>query len=130
MNLKKIKQTVLERNLNLVMHAQALSRNVIVCCNLIDEAKKKGIIIDKEKLSKHLNAPIVFTSATNKQGLDELMEEIEKVASLPNLNSKTDNSSKLFNAEDNFKKAEYIVSKCVTFTKKNYLALESYLMKI
>ena len=103
------------------MHAQALSRNVIVCCNLIDEAKKKGIIIDKEKLSKHLNAPIVFTSATNKQGLDELMEEIEKVASLPNLNSKTDNSSKLFNAEDNFKKAEYIVSKCVTFTKKNYL---------
>ena len=40
----------LERNLNLVLQAMEITGNIIVCINLLDEAKKKGIEIDTEKL--------------------------------------------------------------------------------
>ena len=43
--------TLLERNLNLVFQIMNLTNNVIVCVNLLDEAKKKGISVDLNKLS-------------------------------------------------------------------------------
>ena len=42
--------TCLERNLNLVYQIMEITNNVIVCVNLLDEAKKKHINIDLEKL--------------------------------------------------------------------------------
>ena len=36
-----------------------LTSNVIVCVNLLDEAKKKGIIIDLDNLSFLLGVPVV-----------------------------------------------------------------------
>ena len=38
--------TCLERNLNLVFQIFEITKNVIVCVNLLDEAEKKGIYID------------------------------------------------------------------------------------
>ena len=38
--------TCLERNLILVLQILEITRNVIVCVNLMDEAKKKGIRVD------------------------------------------------------------------------------------
>lgn len=115
--------TVLERNLNLVMQAQEISDKVIVCCNLMDEAKKKGIIINQKKLSDLLNAPVVFTTATNKDGLEDFKLEIEKMSNKPSI--KNNNNNKNYfdttNVQDNFKKAEKIVKEAVTFTKPNYL---------
>ena len=69
--------TSLERNLNLVLQIMEMTCNVILCLNLMDEAKKKGITIDKDKLSKLLDIPVVETSATNNIGIDKLMEVIE-----------------------------------------------------
>lgn len=51
--------TCLERNLNLVYQTMALTPNVIVCVNLLDEAKAKGIFIDLNKLSVYLGVPVV-----------------------------------------------------------------------
>ena len=51
--------TCLERNLNLVFQIMEITDNVIVCVNLLDEAKKKKIKIDLEKLSKNLGVPVV-----------------------------------------------------------------------
>lgn len=50
--------TCLERNLNLVFQAMEITKNVIVCVNLLDEAKKKGICIDLELLSEYLGVPV------------------------------------------------------------------------
>ena len=36
--------TCLERNLNLVLQTLEITNNVVVCVNLMDEAKRKGII--------------------------------------------------------------------------------------
>lgn len=72
--------TCLERNLNLVFQISEITNKLILCINLIDEAKKKNITIDKEGLEKELNIPIVLTSARSGVGMDELKNTIEKVS--------------------------------------------------
>ena len=71
--------TSLERNLNLVFQIMEITPNVIVCVNLLDEAKKKGIKIDLSKLQKLLNCPVVGTIATKKKTLSELLKATQKV---------------------------------------------------
>jgi ferrous iron transport protein B len=73
--------TCLERNLNLVLQVIEITPRVVVCVNLLDEAKKKKICVDLEKLSKGLGVPVVGTSASSKKGLHELTKCIEEVAS-------------------------------------------------
>lgn len=64
--------TSLERNLNLTLQILQRTKRVVVCVNLLDEAKKKGIEIDLEKLSELLDVPVVGTIATKKKTLDNL----------------------------------------------------------
>ena len=56
-----------------------ITPNVILCVNLLDEAKKKKIKIDFKKLSKLLGIPVVGTIARKKHTLDNLMNTILKV---------------------------------------------------
>ena len=70
--------TCLERNLNLVFQISELTNKIILCVNLMDEAKKKNIIIEKEGLEKELKIPLVLTSARTGRGMDELRHIIEK----------------------------------------------------
>ena len=72
--------TALERNLNLVLQVLQITRNVVVCVNLLDEAKKKNIKIDLELLSEKLGVPVVGTIATKKKTLEELKIKIGFVA--------------------------------------------------
>ena len=67
----------LERNLNLVLQTLEITKKVIVCVNLMDEAKKKKINIDLTKLSNILGVPVVGTSARNKNGINELLNNLE-----------------------------------------------------
>ncbi|WP_028401107.1 FeoB small GTPase domain-containing protein [Ectobacillus panaciterrae] len=71
--------TSMERNLNLALQVMEMTTRVVVCVNLIDEAHKKGITIDEEKLSRSLGVPVVKISARNKVGLSNLLDTIEKV---------------------------------------------------
>ena len=48
--------TCIERNLNLLFQVMELTDNVILCLNLLDEAKKKGIEINKNKLFTHFQS--------------------------------------------------------------------------
>ncbi|MEG0254988.1 MAG: ferrous iron transporter B [Vagococcus sp.] len=73
--------TSLERNLNLVLQIMQITPKVVVCVNLLDEAKKKKISINLPKLQELLGVPVVGTSAVKKQGLDELMEQVGNVIS-------------------------------------------------
>lgn len=72
--------TSLERNLNLVLQILEITKKVVVCINLMDEAKRKGIRIDIEKLNMILGVPVIGTSARNGQGLGELKDAIAKIA--------------------------------------------------
>lgn len=69
----------LERNLILVLQILELTGQVILCINLLDEAKKRGIEVDLERLSSLLHIPVVGTAANRGQGLGSLMLTIERV---------------------------------------------------
>lgn len=71
--------TSLERNLNLALQVMEMTSNVILCVNLIDEAKRKGIDIDKEKLSEQLGIPVVLLSAREKVGTIQLLRTIDQM---------------------------------------------------
>ena len=72
--------TCLERNLNLVLQTIEITKKVVVCVNLLDEAEKKKIRIDFEQLSERLGVPVVGTSARSERGLDQLMEVVYATA--------------------------------------------------
>ena len=72
--------TCLERNLNLVLQILEMTNKVVVCVNLMDEAKRKKIKIDLEKLSKILGVAVVGTSARSGQGLEDLKEQVKLIA--------------------------------------------------
>jgi ferrous iron transport protein B len=74
--------TCLERNLNLVLQVMEITDRVVLCVNLMDEAKKKRIRIDLTTLSATLGIPVVGTSARSRKGLQGLMEAVGRVARL------------------------------------------------
>ena len=63
--------TCLERNLNLVLQTIEISDKVLVCVNLMDEAKRKNIKIDLKALSKRLGVPVIGTVARKKTELGQ-----------------------------------------------------------
>ena len=73
--------TCLERNLNLVLQILEITTNTILCINLMDEAKEKGISIDFSLLSKRLGIPVVGISARKKSGLTQLLETLDHMLS-------------------------------------------------
>ena len=71
--------TCIERNLNLLFQVMELTDKVILCLNLLDEAKKKGIEINKNKLEEVLGIPVVLTAARSGFGMDELKDTLNMV---------------------------------------------------
>ena len=76
--------TCLERNLNLVLQILSLTPHVILCINLIDEARRKKITVDCNKLSMLLHIPVVSICAKNKNGLNELLSATHTLITQPN----------------------------------------------
>ena len=70
--------TCLERNLNLVLQAIEITPRVIVCVNLMDEAKRQGIRINLNRLEEMLGVPVVGASARSGKGLESLSEQISR----------------------------------------------------
>ena len=69
----------LERNLNLLFQILEITPRVVVAVNLMDEAEKKGITVDLPALEKALGVPAVGICARKKQGLNALLEAVERV---------------------------------------------------
>lgn len=114
--------TCLERNLNLVLQIKDVKKEIILCVNLIDEAEKKNIKINKELLEKELGIPVVLTSARHNTGISDLKNKIldivNKKVNYDNfinnknfyLDEKENNNMKENLTKKYFKKAEEIKS--------------------
>jgi ferrous iron transport protein B len=72
--------TRLERNLNLVLQVLEITDRVVVCLNLVDEARRHGIAVDEARLSAELGVPVVPTAARSGEGIDELLRSVLAVA--------------------------------------------------
>ena len=117
--------TCLERNLNLVFQIMDITPNVIVCVNLLDEAKKKKIKIDLDLLSELLGVPVVGTTARKKKSLNNLLDTIYKVCNneIEIFAKKViypENCSLNEKASCIMKQCEYITNKVCSFEKSDY----------
>ena len=74
----------LERNLYLTTQMMELGANLVLALNMNDFAKKKGHFINIELVSELLGFPVVEINAKKKDGFDELLTTVEKVAANPN----------------------------------------------
>ena len=63
---------VLERNLFFTMQLIEMDAPLVICLNQVDEAKKKGITINRKKLEQLLGVPVVPTVAIRGEGIYEL----------------------------------------------------------
>ncbi len=72
--------TRLERNLPLALQILEITGRVVVCLNLMDEAKRHGIAVDPEKLQRELGVPVIATVARRDQGIPALMDAVLGVA--------------------------------------------------
>lgn len=72
--------TCLERNLNLALQTTEITERVILCVNLMDEAKRKGIVLDLDALSRQLGIPVVGITARKKSSIAKLTREIDRMA--------------------------------------------------
>ena len=73
--------TRLERNLNLTLQVLEITDRVVICLNLMDEARRHGLKIDERRLARDLGVPVVPTAARQKEGIPELLQAIDDVAS-------------------------------------------------
>ena len=71
--------TCLERNLNLAIQIMEICPKVILCVNLMDEAKKRGISIDLPLISERLGIPVVGITARRKSTLNVLTDAVDTV---------------------------------------------------
>lgn len=70
----------LERNLLMTMELLALGKKVLLAFNFNKEAKKRGVVIDTNKISTVLELPVVSIEANTGENKDKLLEEIVHTA--------------------------------------------------
>ena len=80
----------LERNLYLTVQMMELGANLVMALNMNDFAKKKEHIINIKLMGELLGFPVVEVNAKTKDGFEELLTTVEKVAAKP-----VDSSAKL-----------------------------------
>ncbi len=72
--------TRLERNLNLALQVLEITDRVVICLNLMDEARRNGLQLDERRLARDLGVPVVPTEARQRRGLPELLQAVADVA--------------------------------------------------
>ena len=70
--------TNLLRNLNLVIQLKELGKDIVLCLNIMDEVKKREMVIDIKLLSKLLDVKVIEVFGHKKSSLRKLKEEISK----------------------------------------------------
>ncbi|PRR83249.1 ferrous iron transport protein B [Clostridium vincentii] len=70
--------TNLERNLNLFFQIAEITEKVILCVNLIDEAKKKDIVIEYNEIIQQIGHCVVLATARDNIGIEELKAKVDR----------------------------------------------------
>jgi len=75
--------TALERNLFLTVQLLGIGTPVVVALNLVDVARKRGILVDSSKLQKALQTKVIPTVAVQGAGVHELVDAALTVKGRP-----------------------------------------------
>ena len=96
--------TALERSLILALQILGRRGDVILCVNLMDEAKVRGIRVDGEKLERLLGIPVVLTAVGDRGSRRKLLERLIHSPGIP---------SAQYPYDDPITAAEEIAGQCV-----------------
>ena len=77
----------MEQGLYLLIEVLEMRENVMLVVNAVDEAKKRGMKIDKYELEKHFGVHVVFTSAVTGEGIEELLDKVLHIISTREVHS-------------------------------------------
>ena len=75
--------TSLERSFYMVLQILEAQIPTVLALNFVEDAKKKGIKIDYEKLGKILGVPVISLNPLTKKGIDKLLDAVLKIKKIP-----------------------------------------------
>jgi ferrous iron transport protein B len=73
-----IDASLLSRSLEFTIQLMDMETPMVICLNMMDEARRKGINIDSKSLSESLGIPVIETIAVKGQGLAALFSETRR----------------------------------------------------
>ncbi len=73
----------LRRNLRLAVQLRCRTGRMVVCLNMMDEARRRGAAPDGSALAEALGVPVVMTSARDRSGLEALRNAAAQAARSP-----------------------------------------------
>lgn len=119
--------TCLERTLVLALQVRSVTPNLIVCVNLLDEARHKRITIDLPELQAQLGVPVVGVTARKKKTLSALLDALDTVAAAP---QPQPDAAPPSDPADDVRRAEAICRACVTYGTAEYAARDRRLDRL
>ena len=114
---------VIERNLSYVSEVLQYCHKAVLCLNMDDEARKKGILIDRKRLSEKLGIPVLKTCAVRKEGIRTLKKLIlgicnEEIVCRPVTRTVELPHDHAFQAMLLAKQSKEICSECVKYAQR------------
>ncbi|MEW5976172.1 MAG: ferrous iron transport protein B [Acidobacteriota bacterium] len=82
-----IDTATLARGLDLTLELAELGLPLVVCLNMIDEARRRGIRVDRTRLSEMLRLPVQETIALDGVGVRPLFQKAWEISHRPRLDS-------------------------------------------
>ena len=73
----------LARHLRLLPQLQSLDTPIVLALNMIDCARKDGVVIDTDKLEREINLPVIALSAATGEGVSQLTSALTDIAKKP-----------------------------------------------
>ena len=119
--------TCLERTLVLALQVRSVTPNLIVCVNLLDEARRKRITVDLPELQAQLGVPVVGVTARKKKTLSALLDALDTVAAAP---QPLPDAAPPADPADDVRRAETICHACVTYGTAEYAARDRRLDRL
>ncbi len=92
--------TAVERGVTLALQCLDICKKVIFCINMIDEAQKRGIIIDTELLKQRMDIPIIITDIKDNHLKKKFFNAIESIKENQTINHLKEYSDYIENAEN------------------------------
>ena len=77
--------TSLERSLYIALQVLEAQIPTVLALNFLEDAEKKGIRIDYEKLKGFLNIPIIPINPLTKKGIDKLVDKVTRIKRIPKI---------------------------------------------
>ncbi|AXK80076.1 ferrous iron transporter B [Pseudolabrys taiwanensis] len=82
--------TNLRLSLRLILELKRVGRPLLLVLNMIDIAKRRGVEIDTDLLSRELGVPVVTAAAVRRGGTEDLLSRLDAIASLEGLQPSSD----------------------------------------